>query len=1632
MGSKSDHSGHSWQNLKSRFKRFERHQKKEKTKHESDRPKLPDDSATSGDPWTDAFKELSPQLQEKFRARGMVDNRTLSMRDKVEEFKQEAGRLQELSNERDWKFSMKGQEILVRDLTTRVVGWAIKIGDIAMPLAPTSPAAAVWGCSTIFLKGIQNFDAEKRALLSIAEKVAQAMFLGQLYSNIYTQERTGDSDVIANLRKATVDVYVCVLTLLAKSFDLSSNTVTQFCRSMFEDHKPSGILSDLATQKSALDKAAGLCEVTAKALQDKDFRNLLQATELFQRQYFQTINENDQRNIRDWVSKVPYASHRRNIEERRKKDTGDWLIQHEEFLDWILSPSSKVLWLQGSQAGTGKTFLTANVVTYLENRIASTGGGLAYFFCNRDEDDRRSSSPILRSLVRQLATTSSMDKSIRGSLHRLWKKSMKDNLDFGRSDCQSQLSESFDTYSTTFVVLDALDEVNKEDLRIILEDIRNTTLKTENIVKLFVASRPEIDIPYNPWPTVTIQARDNFEDIKKYVEGEVEKFIDDFHYDRPVEGSAVMIMKTQIIGDILGKCDNMFLWAALHVKRILLDCRTVDGIKDALENLPMGLDKTYDRFFKGIKQSPIPEQELVEHTLKWVYAAPGLLQTDEILSAIRVRVKDGNLTFINSVNKETLLLMCSSLLIVDSEDQWRFCHLSVREYLNGYMIEPTGKWSDPSSFCAEICFRTLLLSFNPQDTVFAQADPTEEENHDRLKNPFHPANPFSRHCQLYWIFYAKTKVAKSSHIPLLKRFLGSPNEASPFYLRWFDYAVKFSSKKYERFSTPFVSDYETTFNRWLYRDGDLPKAPIFLVAYFALYKPLREWCESSDISPLQSTKNGDYLLTVALKSSCVPLCSALIEKGRCLDEELQLCLSQALVAAADQGNKEMAEYLIGEGADARLLPEPKGTLSYYGPVDAAARRGDLNLVTYFMEKANAVIGDALFWAAEPESKEAGLGIIKYLIEYHKADPNLPPKRHRYQSAFVVAAVFCRHDIIKYYLEETNVDLNAEYRSGSYASPLCAMMRRGLLEDVKYLVKGGNLEVNRPHEFVGDGSALAEAVSLGKLEIVKYLVEEAGADPDLELKVGLYGNALTTAIASREHRGTEIIKYLLPLTQVNLPLSCGVYGSALAAAFELKHPASKVDMNIVRLLIKAGADVNLQHQTGNYGSPFVAAAFFVEDLDIINYLVDECKAKIDALHSTGDYGSALVAAANGGNLGVVRYLVESGVDPDCELQSGAYGSALAAAADGRWSDSAVLEYLVNLGLNTNRELQVGIYGSALVSAATATHRLYRVKCLVEKGKANVDLCLRSGSFGNSLTAAAAKRNFEGVKYLVAKGGANVNLPLGYGSLGSALHAAIISPFDFPIDQSIIEFWLESSPEIDLARHRHILGDDVTRVVLSATFANAYWREGALRIVKFLVNTGANVDLELQVGTYGNALAAAVVIGSLDQVKYLVREGGANANSQLNTGSFGSALVISIIAHSKLRNLHADAILDSIQKIIRSQLYRMDYSNRPPRRTTAGLARSLVDSTMSSLVEIMIFLLESGSDANLQLTAGPFGSALAAAAATGSFWHVKFLVENAQADVSLQLNHGSYANAYEAAVAHEHHEIAKYLASNAGGH
>lgn len=179
--------------------------------------------------------------------------------------------------------------------------------------------------------------------------------------------------------------------------------------------------------------------------------------------------------------------------------------------------------------------------------------GFAYFFCNRDEDDRRRALPVLHSLVRQLATPKHRTDRIRKGLQLAHETALDNGSNLGLEECCDQILESLNIFSTTFIVLDALDELDFDEVHILMKKLEKVISETTQRVKLFVASRPEarIESRYKSRPTIKIRAEDNIKDIEKHVDSKLEEFKEDY------PDSAVSMMTDHIRDTILCKCDNM-------------------------------------------------------------------------------------------------------------------------------------------------------------------------------------------------------------------------------------------------------------------------------------------------------------------------------------------------------------------------------------------------------------------------------------------------------------------------------------------------------------------------------------------------------------------------------------------------------------------------------------------------------------------------------------------------------------------------------------------------------------------------------------------------------------------------------------------------------------------------------------------------------------------------------------------------------------------------------------------------------------------------------------------------------------------------------------------------------------------
>ncbi len=123
-------------------------------------------------------------------------------------------------------------------------------------------------------------------------------------------------------------------------------------------------------------------------------------------------------------------------------------------------------WGRWDIAGAGKTKLASRVVDRLIDELEQTPNdeALAYFYCDRNQRDRQDPACILRSYVRQLCAARGGD-AIQPCLAELYRQ--KERSGFASSqltdgECVQLLDKQVNLYPQTTLVLDALDEADKE------------------------------------------------------------------------------------------------------------------------------------------------------------------------------------------------------------------------------------------------------------------------------------------------------------------------------------------------------------------------------------------------------------------------------------------------------------------------------------------------------------------------------------------------------------------------------------------------------------------------------------------------------------------------------------------------------------------------------------------------------------------------------------------------------------------------------------------------------------------------------------------------------------------------------------------------------------------------------------------------------------------------------------------------------------------------------------------------------------------------------------------------------------------------------------------------------------------
>lgn len=149
--------------------------------------------------------------------------------------------------------------------------------------------------------------------------------------------------------------------------------------------------------------------------------------------------------------------------------------------------------------------------------------GFAFFYCNRNDAERREPLSVLRAFVRQLSTTASDSESIQRSLKQFYSESRLKASQPTISDCKNLLLEFINIYPRTTLVLDALDECQSHNRHELIEVFDELLTQASNPLKIFISSRPDLDIKrkLNHRTNIEIQAKDNHYDITRFVNGKI-------------------------------------------------------------------------------------------------------------------------------------------------------------------------------------------------------------------------------------------------------------------------------------------------------------------------------------------------------------------------------------------------------------------------------------------------------------------------------------------------------------------------------------------------------------------------------------------------------------------------------------------------------------------------------------------------------------------------------------------------------------------------------------------------------------------------------------------------------------------------------------------------------------------------------------------------------------------------------------------------------------------------------------------------------------------------------------------------------------------------------------------------------
>jgi len=278
-----------------------------------------------------------------------------------------------------------------------------------------------------------------------------------------------------------------------------------------------------------------------------------------------------------------------------------------------------------------------------------------------------------------------------------------------------------------------------------------------------------------------------------------------------------------------------------------------------------------------------------------------------------------------------------------------------------------------------------------------------------------------------------------------------------------------------------------------------------------------------------------------------------------------------------------------------------------------------------------------------------------------------------------------------FLAEKGAALGHEMLDGCTAVIMAA--QNGKLEVVRFLTGRG---VSLNHGRDDGATALHLAGSNNHLDVVRFLADTGRVDIDRANGRGMTLLFQASALVSGVHGALVVGSVVLSLSQC-------------AATLDPPPPnslPSQGQLDLLRLLLNKGADVNRADDEGDTPAYMAAKARTSIGLEVIRLLVDN-GADVNRVNTKGD--TAALVAAQMGHLEVLRFLDQNGASLDHVSLHDGSTLLYVATVNGRLD---VVRFLVSKGVDVNQGANDGgapVYVERCAARPTCYRYYYYYSC-----------------------------------------------------------------------------------------------------------------------------------------------------------------------------------------------------------------------------------------------------------------------------------------------------------------------------------